>query len=207
MLLRPAEPADAMAVARCTRALRGKFAYRNLLPDDYLEQPEAGRSPQRYTFGGTDPLRADATVAVDDRGTSSRLRDDLRRARCRCPGYGELACDSRPIRRSWAASVGVRSASPRARAFLPRSGFRRRILWVSSATLEPSASNLKDSCGTRRHASARTTVWGLQVNDLRYRRRSSYICMNKCRKLRLTGSTSSLPSSECLPSRSLPLVT
>src|SRR6185295_15432065 len=133
MLLRPAEPADAMAVAR-VHVRAWQVAYRNLLPDDYLNSLKPEDRAQRYTFGGTDPREPMTTVAVDDRGTirgfattcaardadvpgygdlrsratlhlrrhgsaradddcrrrrsrhDSRLRDDMRRARCRCSG-------------------------------------------------------------------------------------------------------------------------
>jgi len=56
MLLRPAQPADAAAVAR-VHVRSWQVAYRGLLPDEYLDglQPE-DRAPH-YTFGDRGPGR------------------------------------------------------------------------------------------------------------------------------------------------------
>lgn len=68
MLLRPAEPADAMAVAY-VHVRAWQVAYRDLLPADYLASLKPEDRAQRYTFGGTDPRQPMTTVAIDDAGT------------------------------------------------------------------------------------------------------------------------------------------
>lgn len=62
MLLRPAEPADAMAVAY-VHVRAWQVAYRDLLPADYLASLKPEDRAQRYTFGGTDPRQPMTTVA------------------------------------------------------------------------------------------------------------------------------------------------
>src|SRR4051794_4986692 len=68
MLLRPAEPSDALAVAR-VHVRAWQVAYRNLLPDDYLNSLKPEDRAQPYPSGGTDPREPMTTVAVDEQGT------------------------------------------------------------------------------------------------------------------------------------------
>src|SRR5215471_6386244 len=64
MLLRPAEPADALAVAR-VHVRSWQTAYRNLLPNDYLDQLRPEERAEKYTFGSTDPLHPYTIVATE----------------------------------------------------------------------------------------------------------------------------------------------
>jgi len=64
MLLRPAEPDDAIAVARVhVRSWQG--AYRKLLPDDYLDQLRPEDRAQKYDFASRDPLEPRTIVAAE----------------------------------------------------------------------------------------------------------------------------------------------
>src|SRR5246127_4556415 len=65
MLLRPAEPADAMGVAR-VHVRSWQVAYRGLLPDAYLDGLRAEDRAQRYHFGSDDPREPATVVAIDD---------------------------------------------------------------------------------------------------------------------------------------------
>ena len=127
MLLRPAEPADAMAVAR-VHVRAWQVAYRNLLPDDYLDSLKPEDRAQRYTFGGTDPREPMTTVAVDDARNDSRLRTTCAARDADVPGYGELAA-IHVDPDWWGRGVG-QALLASARALLLDSGFRRAILWV-----------------------------------------------------------------------------
>ncbi|MGH8238863.1 MAG: GNAT family N-acetyltransferase, partial [Steroidobacteraceae bacterium] len=127
MLLRPAEPADASDVAR-VHARAWQVAYRNLLPDDYLDSLNAEDRAQRYTFGGTDPRLPMTTVAVDDRGTIRGFATTCAARDADVPGHGELAA-IHVDPDWWGRGVGVALLAA-ARARLLDAGFRRAILWV-----------------------------------------------------------------------------
>jgi GNAT superfamily N-acetyltransferase len=64
MLLRPAEPQDAMAVAR-VHVRSWQAAYRTLLPDDYLNQLRPEDRAHSYDFASLDPLKPRTIVAVE----------------------------------------------------------------------------------------------------------------------------------------------
>src|SRR3954471_23879887 len=66
MELRPAVPADALAVAR-VHVRAWQVGYRGLLPAGYLDSLRAEDRAARYTFGRADGPRT--TVAVEHRET------------------------------------------------------------------------------------------------------------------------------------------
>src|SRR5258708_39343641 len=78
MLLRPAEPADAIAVAR-VHVRSWQAAYRTLLPDDYLDQLRPEDRAGKYEFKNPDPAKP-YTIVAADRGSicgfSTSLRSD-----------------------------------------------------------------------------------------------------------------------------------
>src|SRR5277367_6133452 len=79
MLLRPAEPDDAIHVAR-VHIRSWQVAYRTLLPEDFLNQLRPEDRAQRYDFASHDPQKPWTIVAVEDgliRGfaTTSPSRD------------------------------------------------------------------------------------------------------------------------------------
>ena len=166
MLLRPAESGDAMAVA-IVHVRAWQAAYRDLLPADYLASLKPEDRAARYTFGGTDPRKPMTTVALDGSGTvcgfvtTCAARDDD------VPGYGEVAA-IHVDPNSWGRGVG-KALLVSARAHLLDSGFRRALLWVLVGNLRAERFYAQD--GWTPDGSRRTdTVWGVEVNDQRFRR-------------------------------------
>jgi GNAT superfamily N-acetyltransferase len=166
VLLRPAEPADALAVAR-VHVRAWQVAYRNLLPDDYLNSLKPEDRAQRYTFGGTDPREPMTTVAVDEGGTIRGFATTCAARDADVPGHGELAA-IHVDPDCWGRGVGLALLAS-ARAFLLDSGFRRAILWVLVGNTRAEQFYIKD--GWAPDGTQRTdTVWGVQINDQRFRR-------------------------------------
>jgi hypothetical protein len=64
MLLRPAAPDDAIAVAR-VHVQSWQAAYRTLLPDDYLDQLPPEDRAAKYDFASRDPLKPRTIVAAE----------------------------------------------------------------------------------------------------------------------------------------------
>ena len=166
MLLRPAEPADAMGVAR-VHVRAWQVGYRKLLPDEYLDGLKPEDRAQRYTFAGTDPRQPMTTVAVDDAGT---IRGFVTTCAARdedAPGHGELAA-IHVDPDCWGRGVG-QALLASARAHLLDSGFRRAVLWVLVGNVRAERIYVRDGWapdGARR----KDIVWGIQVEDQRYRR-------------------------------------
>jgi GNAT superfamily N-acetyltransferase len=166
MLLRPAEPADAMDVAR-VHVRAWQVAYRNLLPDGYLDGLKPEDRARRYTFGGADPREPMTTVAVDEHGTIRGFVTTCAARDADVPGYGELAA-IHVDPDWWGRGVGIALLAS-ARTSLLDSGFRRAILWVLVGNVRAERFYAKD--GWAPDGTQRTdTVWGVQVNDQRYRR-------------------------------------
>jgi hypothetical protein len=65
MLIRPAEPPDAMAIAR-VHVRSWQVAYRGLLPQDYLDQLHPEDRARTYDFTSLDPLKPRTIVAVEE---------------------------------------------------------------------------------------------------------------------------------------------
>ena len=167
MLLRPADPADAIAVAR-VHVRAWQAAYRKLLPEDYLDSLKPEDRAQRYTFGGTDPREPMTTVAVDEGGTVRGFATTCAARDADVPGYGELAA-IHVDPDWWGRGVGVALLAS-ARAFLLDAGFQRAILWVLVGNTRAEHFYVKD--GWTPDGTQRTdTVWGVQVKDQRFRRR------------------------------------
>ena len=165
MLLRPAEPADALAVAR-VHVRSWQAAYRSLLPDDYLNQLRPEDRAPKYNFGGTDPAQPYTIVAtvaevIHGFATTAPARDlDV-------PGYGELfALYVDPDH--WGRGIGVALVSA-ARARLVDQGFRDAVLWMLAGNIRAERFYRADHWtpdGNRRT----DEVWAVKVNELRYRR-------------------------------------
>jgi GNAT superfamily N-acetyltransferase len=161
MLLRPAEPDDAMDVAH-VHVRSWQMAYRNLLPDEYLNQLRPEERCQRYTFGSTDP-REPATIVATVSGsvcgfvTTAPAQD--------AADLGEL-CALYVDPEYWGHGFGTALVST-ARARLLHLGFRNAILWVLERNVRAERfyqNNQWKPDGTRRTQA----VWGLTVNEVRY---------------------------------------
>ena len=163
--LRPAQPDDAIAVAR-VHVRSWQVAYRTFLPDDYLDQLRPEDRAQKYDFANLDPRKPQTIVAVEEGlihgfATTAPSRDpDL-------PGHGELyALYVDP--EQWGRGIGVALVSA-ARTRLFGLGFRNAVLWVLAGNIRAERFYQIDQWvpdGLHRTDS----VWGVTVNEVRYQR-------------------------------------
>jgi ribosomal protein S18 acetylase RimI-like enzyme len=146
MLLRPAEPQDAMGVAR-VHVRSWQAAYRTLLPDDYLDQLRPEDRAHRYDFASLDPVKPQTIVAVEEGlGRDGLGRDELIQGFATTapsrvsdlPDHGEL-CALHVDPENWGRGVGV-ALITEARARLVELGFRKGFLWVLAGNLRAAAS-------------------------------------------------------------------
>jgi GNAT superfamily N-acetyltransferase len=165
MLLRPAAPEDALAVAR-VHVRSWQVAYRKLLPDDYLDRLRPEDRASTYDFETADPLKPRTIVAAEQEqivgfGTTAPSRQpDL-------PNHGEL-CALYVDPERWGRGIGAALVSA-ARANLLELGFQRAFLWVLAGNARAERFYRIDQWvadGIRRT----DTVWGIQVDELRYQR-------------------------------------
>jgi GNAT superfamily N-acetyltransferase len=165
MLLRPAEPADAMSVAR-VHVRSWQEGYRGLLPDAYLDGLRPEDRAARYDFA-TEDDRAPATmVAIDDDricgfATTSPARDaDVRECGELCALYVDPEW--------WGRGVGA-ALILAARARLEEQGFRSAVLWLLAGNARADRFYRMDGWapdGLRRT----DTIWGVTVDEGRWRR-------------------------------------
>lgn len=166
MLIRPARPEDADAVAR-VHVRTWQVAYRGLLPDDYLASLRPEDRARRYTFGSSDPLQPTTLVAVEGTeligfATTAPARDPD------CLGQGELAA-LHVDPGAWSRGAG-RALIAAARAQLVDRGYTAAILWVLAGNSRAEQFYLKD--GWLPDGARRTDqVWGATVDEVRFRRR------------------------------------
>jgi GNAT superfamily N-acetyltransferase len=165
MLLRPAEPEDAIAVAR-VHVRSWQAAYRTLLPDDYLDQLRPEDRAQKYDFASLDPLKPWTIVAAEGGlihgfATTGPSRDPDR------TNHGELfALYVDP--EQWGRGIGIALLSA-ARARLFSLGFRNAVLWVLAGNLR--AERFYQIGGWAPDGTSRTvSVWGITVDEVRYQR-------------------------------------
>jgi GNAT superfamily N-acetyltransferase len=165
MLLRPAEPADAMDVAR-VHVRSWQLAYRGLLPDAYLNGLRAEERAERYNFASEDVREPATTVAMNGGticgfATTAPARDsDLQ-------GHGELwALYVDP--EWWGRGVGAALIAA-ARRRLLELGFRNAALWMMAGNAR--AERFYRIDGWEPDGLRRTdTVWGVTVDEARWRR-------------------------------------
>lgn len=165
MQIRPAEPEDALAVAR-VHVRSWQVAYWTLLPDDYLDQLRPEDGAQKYDFASADPLNPKTIVAAEDGlihgfATTMPSRDpDL-------ADHGEL-CALYVHPEQWGRGIGVALVSA-ARARLAEQGFRKAFLWVLAGNARAQRFYQTDKWAP--DGAARTdTVWGITVDEFRYLR-------------------------------------
>jgi GNAT superfamily N-acetyltransferase len=126
MLLRLAEPADALAVAR-VHVRSWQVAYRTLVPDEFLDKLRPEERASRYDFATRDPQKPRTILAMEENAvlgfaTTSPSRDtDL-------PVHGEL-CALYVDPELWGRGIGAALIAA-ARARLIESGFRNALLWM-----------------------------------------------------------------------------
>jgi GNAT superfamily N-acetyltransferase len=166
MLIRAAQPVDALAVAR-VHVRSWQSAYRGLLPDAYLDQLSAEDRAAHYDFVTGDPAKPLTLVAEEDgriRGFASTVPSaDPLMSDC-----GEL-CALYVDPDHWGHGIG-RSLVTKAREHLVTTGFRRALLWVLTGNVRGEKFYLKDGWaadGDRKQA----TLWGATVDEFRMRRK------------------------------------
>lgn len=166
MLLRPADPADAMEVAR-VHVRSWQVGYRGLLPDTYLNSLSPEERAARYDFATLDPLKPRTLVAVEGGiilgfATTSPVRDrDL-------DGYGEL-CALYVDPPHWGRGIGAALIS-NARTRLREMGFQKAALWALAGNVRAERFYRSDGWaedGVRRTDSRR----GITIDEVRYQRR------------------------------------
>jgi GNAT superfamily N-acetyltransferase len=168
MLLRPAEPDDAIAVAR-VHVRSWQAAYRSLLPDAYLDQLRPEDRAARYNFSHVDP-RQPWTIVSTDGGVIHGFATTAPTFDLTMAGYGEL-CALYVDPDYWGCGIGVALVSA-ARARLIEQEFQDALLWVLAGNVRADRFYRKDKWlpeGVQRE----DEIWGVKVNESRYRRKLS----------------------------------
>ena len=165
MLIRPAQPGDALAVAR-VHVRSWQAAYCSLLPGEYLDQLHPEDRAAHYDFSHIDAQKPYTQVAESDGSivgfaTTAPARDGD------CAGLGELlALYVAP--ESWGQSMGQQLAAA-ARRRLTDKGFAETVLWVLEGNVRADRFYRKDGWlpdGSQK----RDEIWGITVSEIRYRR-------------------------------------
>lgn len=165
MILRPAVPDDAMAVAR-VHVRAWQVAYRGLMPDDYLAGLRPEERAQRYDFAGVDLAQPRTLVAVEADAVLGFATISLARD-ADAAGHGELcALYVEPDR--WGRGIG-RALASAARGELHRLGFRKAVLWVVAGNARAQQFYRADGWTADELHRARQ-VWSVSVDTVRYSR-------------------------------------
>jgi len=166
MLLRPAKFEDAMAVAR-VHVRSWQAAYRGLLPAEYLDALKPEDRAVRYKFEDPDPARPFTIVAEESSfitgfATTAPARDsDVKDCGELYAIYVDPAC--------WNRGIGL-DLMKAARARLVECGIQEAVLWMMKGNTR--AERFYEIDGWRPDGRERSeTLWGVTVNELRYRRR------------------------------------
>ena len=161
MLLRPARPDDALAVAR-VHVRSWQAGYRTLLPADYLAGLRPEERAARYDFGSVDP-RSPATIVALEAGLICGFATTAA-AEAEVGELSALYVDPD----CWGRGIGAALVSA-ARARLAGLGFRDAVLWLLAGNTRAERFYRRDGWapdGVQRRAA----VWGVTVDELRYRR-------------------------------------
>lgn len=165
MLIRPAEPDEAMAVA-CVHVRSWQAAYRTLLPDEYLDNLRPEDRARRYDFTTADPLKPHTIVAVEA-GVIHGFATTAPSHEMDLSDHGEL-CGLYVHPERWGQGIGVALVSA-ARAHLFKLGFRRAVLWVLARNVH--AKQFYKADGWEPDGLSRTNiVWDVTVAEVRYQR-------------------------------------
>lgn len=154
MVIRPAVPDDALAVARI-HVRAWQFGYAGLLPAEYLDSLRAEDRAARYTFG---VAGAPATSVATDGDTIVgfvTIKDDELAA---------LHVDPD----AWRRGIGSALVT-HARAELAASGVTRAWLWVLAGNTRAQKFYARDGWVATTETK-RDVVWGATVDELRYER-------------------------------------
>ena len=166
MLLRPAEPSDALAIAR-VHVRAWQHGYAGILPASYLNNLRAEDRADKYDLSNSDPLKPHTIVAATGNilhgfsTTCPSHEPDL-------PNHGELtALYVDP--HSWGLGVGVALVSA-ARAHLVSLGLRQAYLFTLVDNLRAQRFYKTDQW-TPDGLQRTETVWGIAIHVLRFQRK------------------------------------
>lgn len=165
LTIQDADPADAFAVAS-VHVRSWQVAYRNLLPDAYLDSLRPEDRAVKYDFGSTTEGKPHTLVAIKKDlivgfVTTTASRDP------ELQEWGELAAlyvdpDL------WGLGIGTALIAS-ARSRLLHSGFKDVYLWVLQGNAR--AEQFYRADGWIRDGNKRTeVVWGITVDEVRYLR-------------------------------------
>ncbi|HUA79660.1 MAG TPA: GNAT family N-acetyltransferase [Dyella sp.] len=165
MLIRHAQPDDALAIAR-VHVRAWQVGYRHLLPGDYLVQLRAEERARHYDFANQDKLRPKTLVAIEDgaiRGfatTAPSYDADTHDCGELCALYVDPDC--------WGHGLGSALLSA-ARQHLTEQGYRDAVLWLLAGN--DRAARIYRADAWAPDGQARTEcIWGITVDEIRYRR-------------------------------------
>jgi GNAT superfamily N-acetyltransferase len=165
MRLRPAQPEDALAIAR-VHVRSWQVAYRDLLPNDHLNQLRPEDRASKYDFTHTDPQKPH-TIIADDNGLITGFATTMPSRDPALPDHGELAAIYVDPNH-WNHGIGAALITA-ARTHLVEQGFRHAYLWLLHGNTR--AARFYTIDGWTPNGDHRTdTVWGVTVNEARYLR-------------------------------------
>jgi ribosomal protein S18 acetylase RimI-like enzyme len=165
LIVRAAEPADAIEVAR-VHVRSWQRAYRGLLPNDYLDGLRAEDRAARYTFGRAGDDSAATIVALDGGAIQGFATIGPARGEADTKLGELLALYVDPS--SWGLGVGRRLLGE-ARVRLTGRSFTEAILWVLAGNERAERLYRADGWihdGARREEE----IWGVRADEVRYRR-------------------------------------
>jgi GNAT superfamily N-acetyltransferase len=165
MHLRPAQPEDALAVAR-VHVRSWQVAYRGLLPDDYLNRLRPEDRASSYAFADPDPAKPHTIVAAEN-GIITGFAATMPSRDPALPSHGELAAIYIDPDH-WNRGIGAALITA-ARTHLIELGYGDAYLWVLSGNLR--AERFYQHDGWLPSGEQRAdTVWNIAVKEVRYLR-------------------------------------
>src|ERR1700742_2134958 len=171
MLLRPAHPDDALAVAR-VHVRSWQAAYRSLLPDEYLDQLRPEDRAAGYDFSGLNQAMPQTIVACEEgapgmQGAILGFASIMPSRDAALPHHGEL-CALYVDPAHWGHGIGLALLSA-ARNRLIERGFQNALLWILAGNQR--ADRFYRNDGWAPDGIRKTdTLWGVTVEELRYQR-------------------------------------
>jgi GNAT superfamily N-acetyltransferase len=165
MLLRPAEPEDATAVAR-VHIRSWQAAYRSILPADYLDNLRPEDRARQYDFVTRDPLKPQ-TILASEEGVILGFAATMPSRDAELKDHGEL-CALYVDPDHWGRGIGVALISA-ARANLFELGFRKAFLWILAGNIRAHRFYQID-CWAPDGVRKTDSIWGVTVDEVRYQR-------------------------------------